>query len=404
MKVNVKGHIRDLLAFRRLVPKRQSRIRKAPPQSLGLDPMNRLAQQLHPERQHLLIADIRQETATTRTYRLVAAPGSETGELAYFRAGQYLSFKVPVNGARITRPYSISSAPFEALGADGYYEVTIRKTDNGFLTPYAWDAWQVGIQIESSGPCGTFYHEPLRDAPQIVGLAGGSGITPFRSMAREIVFGDLEAELLLIYGSSDEDDIPFYDEFEELAQDTRGRFRVVHVLSCEAVALPGCEQGFITAEIIRRYADIEASSFFVCGPQAMYRFVEEELAALDLPRKRIRREVFGEVQDITASPAFPAQVAGETFRLKVHVGGESVEVPARGIETVLVTMERANLAPPSECRSGECGFCRARLVSGEVYVLPEGDGRRAADKQFGYIHPCASYPLTDLEIAIPRGG
>jgi ferredoxin-NADP reductase len=404
MKVNVKGHIRDLLAFRRLVPKRQRRIKKSPPQRLAPDPMNRLAQQLHPERQELMIADIRHETASTRTYRLVAAPGSGTGELAYFRAGQYLSLKVPVNGTRITRPYSISSAPFESLGADGYYEVTIRKADNGFLTPYAWEAWQVGTRIESSGPCGRFYYEPLRDAPRIVGLAGGSGITPFRSMAREIVFGDLEAELLLIYGSSDEDDIVFYDEFKALAQDTRGRVRVVHVLSCEEVALPGCEQGFITAEVIRRYADIEASSFFVCGPQAMYRFVEKELEALDLPRRRIRWEVFGEVQDVTASPTFPSGVAGETFRLKVHVGGESVEVPAQATETVLVAMERANLAPPSECRSGECGFCRARLVSGEVYVLPEGDGRRAADKQFGYIHPCASYPLGDLELEVPRSG
>ena len=65
-------------------------------------------------------------------------------------------------------------------------------------------------------------------------------------------------------------------------------------------------------------------------------------------------------------------------------------------------MERANLAPPSQCRSGECGFCRSLLVSGEVYVLPDSDGRRAADRQFGYIHPCASYPLSDLEVTVPR--
>jgi hypothetical protein len=42
------------------------------------------------------------------------------------------------------------------------------------------------------------------------------------------------------------------------------------------------------------------------------------------------------------------------------------------------------------------------LVSGDVYVIPDNDGRRGADKHFGYIHPCASYPLTDLEIVVPR--
>lgn len=402
MKVNVKGHIRDLLAFRRLLPKRKKRIAKASAKPLGPDPMNKLAQQLHPDNQYLVIAEIKDETKTTKTFKLVADADSDTRELAYFRAGQYLSLKVAVNGVRITRPYSISSAPFEALGADGFYEITVRKERDGFLTTHMWDHWQVGTKVHSSGPCGFFYYEPIRDANKIVGLAGGSGITPFRSLAREIVHGELDAELLLFYGSSDEDDIPFYDEFKELEQKAPGKIQVVHVLSCEEVSLEDCEQGFITADIIKPYADVDQSSFFVCGPQAMYEFVEQELATFNLPRKRVRREVFGAVKDITRSPGFPHQVSGETFRLKVNIGGVTTEVPARAAETVLVAIERANLAPPSQCRSGECGFCRTRLVSGEVYTSPESDGRRAADKQFGYIHPCAAYPITDLEVTVPR--
>jgi hypothetical protein len=61
MKVNVKGHIRDLLAFRGLVPKRKKRIAKSPAEPVGLDAMNKLAQQLHPDSQHLVIAEIRDE-------------------------------------------------------------------------------------------------------------------------------------------------------------------------------------------------------------------------------------------------------------------------------------------------------------------------------------------------------
>jgi ferredoxin-NADP reductase len=402
MKVNVKVHIRDLLAFRGLVPWRRKRFAQAPAEPLGLDPMNKLAQQLHPDRQQLVIAAKRDETSTTRTFKLIPDPDSDTSELAYFRAGQYLSLKVEVNGDRITRPYSISSAPFEALGADGFYEITVRKEKDGFLTPYMWDNWTVGSKITSSGPCGQFYHEPMRDTKKIVGLAGGSGITPFCSMAREIVYGDMDAELLLLYGSSDEDDIVYYEQFKELEEKAPDRIRVVHVLSCEEVSLEGCEQGFITADTIRKHADVENSSFFVCGPQAMYEFVGKELATFDLPPKRIRREVYGEVKDVTQSPGFPRKVAGQTFRLKVHIGGFTTEVPASAAETVLVAMERANLAPPSECRSGECGFCRAQLVSGDVYTNPDSDGRRAADKQFGYVHPCSSYPITDLEVAVSR--
>ena len=402
MKVRVRGHIRDLLAFRKLVPERKKRIARSSAAVLDLDPMNRLARRLHPENQNLVIADIRDETRTTKTFKLVADPDSPTEELAYFRAGQYLSLRVAVNAVRVTRPYSISSAPFEALDGSGFYEITVRRQPEGFLTTYVWDNWKVGTKVHSSGPSGLFYHEPLRDSGKIVGLAGGSGIAPFRSMARAIVQGELDAELLLLYGSSDEDDIVFQRELAELEQKAPDKIRVVHVLSCKDTSMEGCERGFITADLIRKHADVDNGSFFVCGPQAMYQFVEQELAKLDLPRRRIRREVYGELENVTRSPGFPREVADRTFRLKAHVGGISVEVPARAVETVLVAMERANLAPPSECRSGECGFCRTLLVEGDVYISPESDGRRAADKRFGYIHPCASYPITNLEVAIPR--
>jgi ferredoxin-NADP reductase len=390
MKVNVKGHLRDLLAFRGLVPKRKKRFARSSAQPLGLDPVNVLAQQLHPESQSLVI-------------KLGIAPGSGVGRLAYFRAGQYLSLKVEAGGVGITRPYSIASAPYESLGSDGTYQITMKKVEGGFLTPYAWDHWGVGTEITSSGPAGTFYHEPMRDARTIVGLAGGSGITPFRSIAREIVYGDLDAELLLLYGSSDEDDIVFYEELKDLEASAPGKIKVVHVLSCEEVTLAGCEQGFITADTIGKYADVDHSSFFLCGPQAMYEFVEKELAALNLPRRRIRREVYGAVKDVTQAPGFPLELAGETFQVTVHIGGLTIQMPAKAVETVLVALERANLAPPSQCRSGECGFCRSLLMSGDVYIQPDSDGRRAADKRLGYIHPCASYPLADLELAIARG-
>ena len=408
MKINIKGPIRDLLAFRSLVPGRRKRFTHAPAQPLGPAPMNKLAQNLHPERQHLIIADIKDETKTVKTFKLVPDHDADTQKLAYFRAGQVLSLKVDVDGVRITRPYSIASAPYQALGTDGFYEITLRRKEDGFLTPHVWQTWTVGTRVESSGPCGQFYYEPLRDAPTIVALAGGSGITPFYSMAREIVHGDMDAEMVLLYGSSDEDDIVYYESLKTLEAQSAGKVKVVHVLSCETLplgettSLEGCELGFITADIIRAYSDVASSSFFICGPQAMYAFVAQELATFNLPPRRVRWEVSGGVSDITQTPGFPQSVKDQVFQLKIHIGDLTTEVPAKARETVLVAMERANLAPPSQCRSGECGFCHARLMSGEVTIPAESDGRRAADKQFGYIHPCAAYPITDLELAVPR--
>jgi ferredoxin-NADP reductase len=327
-----------------------------------------------------------------------------TRELAYFRAGQYLSLKVQVDGNPISRPYSISSAPFQALGPDGFYEITVRRIETGFFTSYLWDNWTVGTRIESSGPCGEFYYEPMRDAQEIVGLAGGMGITPFYSMAKEIVHGDLDATLLLLYGSSDKDEIVYQEELKALEEESDGKFKVVHVLSCDDLPPDDCEQGFITADLIKKYANPENSSFFICGPQPMYEFLMGELEAFRLPKKQIRREVLGMTSDITREPGFPREAADKRFQLEVHIGSVTTKIPALASEPVLVALERAGLAPPSQCRSGVCGFCHALVLSGDVFVHPDRDGRRAADRGFGYIHPCASYPVSDLEISVSRGG
>ena len=54
----------------------------------------------------------------------------------------------------------------------------------------------------------------------------------------------------------------------------------------------------------------------------------------------------------------------------------------------------------THCRNGECGFCRSRLLSGDIFVSPIGDGRREMDKQLGWFHPCSAWPLSDLKIKI----
>ncbi len=398
--ITVKSNTKDLFAFTKLVPNRKKRIEQASNEPIISDPINDLARKLHPERQYLTISEIIDQTKSAKTFKLKPDLELGTTRLAYFRAGQYLSLKVNVNGIEITRPYSISSSPSDAL--EGFYELTIRKEEHGFLTNYIWDNWKIGTKVVSSSPEGFFYFEPLRDLKHIVGIAGGSGITPFRSIAKTIIDGKLDAKLTLLYGSSEEDDIIYYEEFKKLEKERPDKLKIVHILSCEEVSLEGCETGFITAYIIEKYCDVKNSTFFICGPQIMYEFVINELKKFELPQKRIRREAFGVIKDIVNYPGFPKEVAEKTFRVKAHIGFITKEIPAIATESVLVALERANLTPPSKCRSGECGFCRSLLISGDIYISPIGDWRRAADKKFNYFHPCYSFPISDLEIKVPR--
>ena len=66
-----------------------------------------------------------------------------------------------------------------------------------------------------------------------------------------------------------------------------------------------------------------------------------------------------------------------------------------------MALERAGIRIETGCRSGECGFCRTKVLAGNYFVCPEGDGRRAADKDFGYVHACAAYPLSAMKVKIP---
>ena len=85
----------------------------------------------------------------------------------------------------------------------------------------------------------------------------------------------------------------------------------------------------------------------------------------------------------------------------VRIAGKESVIKCSADTTLLRAMEAAGLNPPSDCRSGRCGWCHSQLLSGKVYVPASVDGRRLADKEFGFIHPCCSFPLSDVTIDVP---
>lgn len=381
----------DMLAFKKLLPDRQARIDAAPATPIATPYVNQLAAALHPAHQALRIAEIEELCADIRKFRLESAEG----ELAYFRAGQYLSFKLDIDGATLTRPYSISSAPADAKA--GFYEICVKNT-GAFASKWIFENWKQGDTLDASGPEGHFYFDSARDSADIIAISGGIGITPLRSMAREIAASTDGRSMKLFYCCNTKAEMLFADEFTELAKS--GRFEAIYVVANEDV--PGAERGFMTRAILDKYAPSAGSTLFVCGPQGLYRHLDRELAPLNLTPKQLRRELFGEIRDVTACEGYPSGKESETHTVTVRMGFEEYTVPARGDESVLIALERAGLRPPSRCRSGECGYCRSRLIEGAVFVPPEEEMRRQADRLTSQIHPCCSFPLSDLKLDVPR--
>ena len=384
--------------FTKMNPTRQAKIEAAP--AAALPPTdsyvpNQIANALHPGTQYLKVAKIEEEAGNSKRYYLVPNEEKGTKALAWFSAGQYLSITLKIGNMTLTRPYSIASSPREALA--GTYLLTIQKVDGGLASQFIHDNWQVGTEVTASEPLGNFTYEPLRDAATVVGVVGGSSITPFRSLAMAIADGDEDCDLILLYGSRTLADTMFQEDLKALEAKCP-RIKLVNILSDEQT--DGYEHGFITAELIKKYAPQGEYSLFVCGPQVMRNFVDKEIATLGLRKKFIRNELFGEYFGPAKEADYPANVA-PAFRVTVRIAGKEQTITASSDVSLLRSLEAAGIAAPAHCRSGECGWCHSRLVSGEVYTPKSVDGRREADFLYGYIHPCCAFPLSDLTIEVP---
>ena len=391
--MKVKGFLKDVGGASRITNMRRENFKNASPVPFPDDPIRKLSDALHPGPQVFTVAQIREASPTSTTYRF----RPKNGHVPVFQCGQYVSFYLTIGESRLTRAYSLSSAPYEARLADPYFEITVRHNVPYLVPDYFLANLKVGSEVTAVLPFGQFYYEPLRDTKHIVGLAGGSGITPFASMAKEIAHGTLDADLTVIYGSVKHTDIVCGDELQKAANKCPDKIRLVHVMSDDP-EWEG-EKGFVTREIIEKYSP-EDPTYFFCGPVVMYNLVEKTLKEMGVPRKRFRHDA-SQQPKVSLIPGFPEEQIGKEYQITVVRGIHEDVIPAKADEPVAVSLERAGIPIDTHCRAGECGYCRSQLLSGDIFVSPLGDGRRAMDKEFGWFHACSTYPMGDLKIKIP---
>ena len=270
MSIKVKGFLQDVGGASRVTKLREQNFANGSAIIDPRDPIRDLADKLHPAHMTFRVVDIREASPTSRVFRFESADG----HIPVFQSGQYVNFRLKIGGSVLSRPYTISSAPYEARGAHPFFEITVRRNVPYLVPDYLFENVKVGDELPGALPFGFFYWEPLRDSKEIVALAGGSGITPFHSMAKEIMNGKMKGcHLTILYGSVKADDIVLKDELDAIEKACPD-VKVVHVLSDEP-DWDG-EKGFITREIIEKYA-VPDCTYMFCGPLAMFRFVKSAL-------------------------------------------------------------------------------------------------------------------------------
>ena len=385
-EIDLKGLDRNIVKFDKIINEREKIIRKSSSKPvIDSTSINELASRLHPLKQFVKVKKIIKESDDVKSFILVPDVEAGTKSLAYFKAGQYISVTVEIDGGIYKRPYTITSSPKKALNNE--YMITIKRVKDGIVSNYFFNEVNEGDSFSISSPSGNFYYNSLRDESHVIAIAGGSGITPFMSMAEAIYDGIENFSMTILYGAKTKNDLIFRERLEDITCKLPN-VNLVYILSEENDN--EFQNGFIDKNTIDKYLKDE-NSFFVCGSTEFYFYMNEELKKYNYPNKYIRHDMFmGHIE----------LKSNEEYKVTVITDNKEVKIKCRGKQTLLSAMEENGIKTLSKCHVGECGFCRSKLISGKVKTFDEHI--RAMDKKHNYIHPCATYPESDVIIKLPN--
>lgn len=322
----------------------------------------------------LQVCEVIDETADARS--LVFEVPAELRERFAYKPGQFLGFRVEVDGKLLTRCYSMSSSPW----TDARPMVTIKRVDGGRVSNWMNRQVQAGDWLDVLPPAGHFCldRQQAADATRpLVLFGGGSGITPVFSLLKAVLHSG-ERPVLLVYANRDEASVIFREELRALVRAHPQQLQVVHVLDSV--------QGFLTGpqvqQLVRGWRDAE---YFICGPGPFMDTVEGTLNGLGETRIHVERFV---------SPADEAPVVVEASgceMLLVELDGVCHEVQPRPGETLLQSCREAGLEVPYSCEEGFCGACMCTVVEGEA-KLGRNDVLSAAELEAGWTLACQGRP------------
>lgn len=328
----------------------------------------------------LRVRDVVPETSDTRSYVLDVP--DDVADLFAYRAGQFCTFRVTIDGEQLLRCYSMSSAP----ETDPALTVTVKRVPGGAVSNWLLDNVTEGDVLEATRPAGVFT-VPDGDAP-VVAFCGGSGVTPIMSIAKSTLAAT-DRGVRILSANRNADSVIFRDALARLEQAHPDRLEIRHHLDSDG--------GYLTPEDVRAFARGwgDDALYFVCGPTPFMDLVERTLLADGVAPTRIFLERFGDVPvppDIDRDDVDPTSVAAEgTETVTIILNGERTEVRYRPGDTLLQTARSGGLQPPFSCEAGNCATCMA-LVHDGAAPMRTNNALTPDEVDEGWVLTCQAVP------------
>jgi ring-1,2-phenylacetyl-CoA epoxidase subunit PaaE len=342
--------------------------------------------------QILLLDVVRIERQTADAVVIVLK--SPENAILSFLPGQFLTFRIPIEGQMINRSYSICSVNSDLPEIS----VAVKEVAGGLMSTYLNRQLQVGQKLEVISPMGNFTCPAnLQGSRHIVLFGAGSGITPLYSILRTILAEESSSRISLIYANEDAKSEIFRTELDRLALNHADRFRLIRIYRN-----PDSQsefQGMLnTTMAIHMLGLIQASTeentlYYMCGPVGFMDVVKQSLQDMGILSSRIFRESF-------TAPALgdsDAAIANEpiiTRNVKVLFNKKEYQFDVTPQDSILMAALDKGIHLPYSCQGGVCTACRGKLKTGRVH-LDEREGLSDSEIEDGYVLCCVGHPLTD---------
>ena len=342
----------------------------------------------------LRVLEIVPETNEANSIRFEIPP--ELRDRFAFKAGQHLTLRAMLNGEEVRRNYSLCTAP-----AENDWLVTVKRIGGGLFSNWVGDELKAGDTVDVMPPHGSFTTEfDAAKSRHLVGVAGGSGITPVMSLIKTLLREEPQSRFTLLYGNRDSSSVIFLEALAALKDKHLGRFEIYHFLDQEEQDI-ALFNGMLNRErleeaiehLVPGAADVDG--WFICGPGPMMDAAEGVLLDRNVAKERIHIERFTADRPAGAVVKEMAQLQTQAEGLSVSVtlDGRTRRVPfAAG--NILDSARASGLPAPFACKAGVCATCRAKVTSGKVEMAARY-GLTDEEVAAGYVLTCQSVPIGD---------
>ncbi|EJL6397611.1 hybrid-cluster NAD(P)-dependent oxidoreductase [Vibrio navarrensis] len=325
---------------------------------------------------------------TDDTVSICLAELSES-QLFQFKAGQFITLGVEIEGKWVFRAYSLSS-----LSGEDYLQLTIKRVEGGLVSNYIFESLLLGDTVQALPPAGEFN---CIDSPpkwshgqqKALLISAGCGVTPVFAMAKYWLCNDAKVDIAFLHVARSADETIYFDDLHTY-QSVYDDFHL-HLLlkNAQGTSHP---QGRLDAQWLQKLVpDLHQRTVYLCGPNQFMQDAQAYLQQLGFDMQQFHHESFTPAEN-------PSPVQSEQG-VQVSVPNFAQTIDAKRGQVLADVLEGAGLPLIVACRSGLCGSCKCQVRHGSV-ISSSQETLSAQEIEQGFVLACSSQIESDLEVTL----